>query len=288
MTIEEKIDYSINVIKKAAMLAENATKKPLWLAFSGGKDSQVLYHLAKNAGVDFEAHMNFTSIDPPEVIRFVRENYPDVTTHAPRQSVSSLAVKKHSLPTMRIRWCCEEFKETAGTGYVTLIGVRKNESAKRFKRELVEKVHKNKNKRKQWDYDTLTYHSEVIAECMGNGNEKIVVSPIREWTDNDVWNFLNKIVKVKHCSLYDRGYKRIGCICCPMSGYTQKLKELENYPHVKRNWIKAIKIMQGDGYFKTYKDSAEDFFEWWISGKSHAKWYADKYKQLDFFKTTEK
>ena len=37
------------------------------------------------------------------------------------------------------------------------------------------------------------------------------------------------------------GYKRIGCILCPMSQLKQKVKEMKDYPHVKNNWIKAIK-----------------------------------------------
>ena len=44
------------------------------LAFSGGKDSQCIYHLAQMAGVKFDAHYNMTSVDPPELIYFIREH----------------------------------------------------------------------------------------------------------------------------------------------------------------------------------------------------------------------
>lgn len=37
-----------------------------YLAFSGGKDSQTIYHLTKMAGVKFDAHYNHTTVDPPE------------------------------------------------------------------------------------------------------------------------------------------------------------------------------------------------------------------------------
>jgi phosphoadenosine phosphosulfate reductase len=49
-----------------------------WLAFSGGKDSQVIYDLAQRAGVKFEAHFSVTTVDPPELIKFMRANYPPV------------------------------------------------------------------------------------------------------------------------------------------------------------------------------------------------------------------
>ena len=66
-TLQCKIDYSIKVIQKAQRLALTMNESGFWLAFSGGKDSQVLYHLALLAGVKFKAYMNLTSIDPPEV-----------------------------------------------------------------------------------------------------------------------------------------------------------------------------------------------------------------------------
>lgn len=42
--LRHKIDYSINVMWKAERLALSMSENGFWLAFSGGKDSQVLYH----------------------------------------------------------------------------------------------------------------------------------------------------------------------------------------------------------------------------------------------------
>ena len=53
---------------------------------------------------------------------------------------------------------------------------------------------------------------------------------------------------VKHCELYDEGWRRIGCIGCPMSSHKQKMIENKRYPHVKRGWIKAIKAIRNGGY----------------------------------------
>lgn len=68
------------------------------LAFSGGKDSVALYHLAKMAGVKFKAHMQITTIDPPELMRFVRSQYPDVVLHRPEINIYKLIEKKKMLP----------------------------------------------------------------------------------------------------------------------------------------------------------------------------------------------
>lgn len=77
-----------------------------FLAFSGGKDSQCIYHLAKEADVKFEAHFHMTSVDPPEVISFVRESYPDVIMDRPPESMWRLIERKKIPPTRKIRYCC--------------------------------------------------------------------------------------------------------------------------------------------------------------------------------------
>lgn len=279
-SLQKKIDYSIRVMQKAERLALSMNDEGFWLAFSGGKDSQVLYHLALMAGVKFKAHMNLTSVDPPEVIRFVRKNYPEVEMIKPKMSIYNMAVKKGILPTMRLRWCCAEYKETSGAGFVTLIGVRKAESVRRSKREVVESTNSNPKKRKQWNFDQFVEHEESLVQCMGNGKEKIVISPILYWTDDDVWTFLNAN-NIEHCSLYDNGYRRIGCICCPMSSFKQKLREIKDYPHVKKNWIKACAKLKEKG-FVCHNLTPDDMFDWWISGMSYKKWYTEKYLQQKF------
>lgn len=88
--------HSIELLRKAERLAKSYDKENgYFLAFSGGKDSQCLYHIAKLAGVQFQAHMNLTSVDPPEVIRFVREQYPDVELAKPHDSIYNVAIRKN-------------------------------------------------------------------------------------------------------------------------------------------------------------------------------------------------
>jgi phosphoadenosine phosphosulfate reductase len=58
-----------------------------YLAFSGGKDSICIYQLAKMAGVKFDSHYNLTTVDPPEVVRFIKTEYPDVEIHRPKESM---------------------------------------------------------------------------------------------------------------------------------------------------------------------------------------------------------
>jgi phosphoadenosine phosphosulfate reductase len=44
-----------------------------WVAYSGGKDSDVVLDLVRRSGVKYEAHHNLTTCDPPELVRHVKE-----------------------------------------------------------------------------------------------------------------------------------------------------------------------------------------------------------------------
>ena len=262
---EKKLNHSIELLRKAERIALKYDRDDgFYLAFSGGKDSQALYHVAKMAGVKFKAHMSLTSVDPPQVIRFVKNVYPDVVLHKPKMSIYQRAVERGILPTVRVRWCCADFKESAGAGKVTLIGIRKEESARRAKRHEVEvsdrkfggnleefeawsktQIEKQQNKSKRKiNEDEFSVKADNEVRCI-NGKDSILISPIFDWSEKDVWYFLNEVAKVPHCSLYDEGWHRIGCIGCPMSSAKQKQIENTRYPHVKRNWIKAIKAIRG-------------------------------------------
>lgn len=229
----------------------------------------VSVYITKLAGVKFKAHMNLTSVDPPEVIRFVKSEYPDVELVKPQKSIFQAAVDKQILPTMHVRWCCAEYKETAGAGKVTLIGIRRAESVRRAKRNEVEinsrkfsgdlegleeyRKARNSEKRGRKPKDNrevtiVNADGERVLGCI-RGKESLLISPIIDWTDEEVWEFLGAL-GVKHCSLYDEGWHRIGCIGCPMSSHKQKMLENERYPHVKRGWIKAIKAIRRGGIQK--------------------------------------
>lgn len=130
-TIKTKLDIAIQRLKSFE------PQEGYFLAFSGGKDSQCIYHLAQMAGVKFEAHYHVTSVEPPELIYFIREHYPDVIFDIPhdkdgkRISMWSLIRDAKTPPTRVMRYCCSWLKETNGDGRMTITGVRWAESARR-------------------------------------------------------------------------------------------------------------------------------------------------------------
>ena len=180
--LQDKLMYSINLLRKAEKIALHYDpENGYYNTFSGGKDSQAMYHVMKLAGVKFRTHMSLTSIDPPEVIRFVKREYPDVELVKPHDSIFDVAVRKGLLPTMRMRWCCLEYKENRGAGKVTTIGIRRQESARRSHRREVE----ISSRKFSGDLETLSeYRKSLPAKklemqngCI-SGTESLLVSPI--------------------------------------------------------------------------------------------------------------
>ena len=304
--LQLKIEYSIAMLRRYEKLAKLYDPEDgFYLAFSGGKDSQCLYHIAQMAGVQFKAHMAMTSVDPPAVIRFVKRNYPDVELIAPKESIYTAAIRKKILPTQVMRWCCDIFKEGHGAGKVKLIGIRHEESTRRAKRNELEvtgrKFSGNQYEFEEWQkeqianqFDTFDIDQEDIVKCV-HGKDSIILSPIIHWTKRDVWEFLNDVAKVPHCELYDTGHDRIGCIFCPMATKRSLIRDCKEYPHQRHRWIETIKEMRRLGQLYNIDqlidtsgysedEMAEYVFDWWMSKQNTREYVGDKFlqKKIEF------
>lgn len=249
MSLEEKIKNSIELIKMME------PPEGYYLAFSGGKDSIVLYDLAKKAGVKFDAHYNVTTVDPPDLVRFIKKEYSNVIFDRPEKTMWKL-IEERYLPTRLMRFCCDKLKERGGIGRYILLGIRKQESSQRKNRKEVE-------------------------ECYKKNKEFIRISPILEWTEEEVWKYI-KDNNIKYPSLYDEGWKRIGCMLCPFSSKKDKERVLQRYPKIKNAYVSAInrnikrrKIKNKIIYF----ESPYDWFDWWMSGLSLKKYELKKEKE---------
>lgn len=259
-----------------------------FLAFSGGKDSQCIYHLAEMAGVKFEAHYHVTSVDPPELIYFIREHYPDVIFDIPhdengkRISMWSLIRDTKIPPTRIMRYCCSQLKETNGNGRMTVTGVRWAESARRKANQGVAVITgKPKTTQKKADELGVDYKVSKSGTLVMNEDndenrrlaefcyrtQKMLLNPIVDWTDEEVWELLNDIVKVPHCCMYDEGFTRIGCIGCPMAGTANQRKEFARFPKFRALYVRAFDRMieqRKMARMPTTWTDGEEVMLWWL------------------------
>lgn len=102
-----------------------------YLAFSGGKDSVTVKALMDMAGVKYDAHYSVTSVDPPELVQFVK-SFNDVKFDYPTDrdgkvvTMWNLIPRKRMPPTRIVRYCCKYLKEGNGKGRFVVTGVRKD------------------------------------------------------------------------------------------------------------------------------------------------------------------
>lgn len=114
-------DGEIDMVQRAMdRLKAFEPKEGYWLAYSGGKDSIVIKRLAEMAGVKFEAHYNVTSVDPPELVRFIKKQkdvYFDIPKDKNGKNITmwSLIAKKNTANTHSEILLCQ-FKRSYGQG----------------------------------------------------------------------------------------------------------------------------------------------------------------------------
>lgn len=280
-----------------------------YLCFSGGKDSVVIKALADMAGVKYDAHYAVASVDPPELVRFIKDKHPDVAFNIPKDkegkpiTMWSLIAKNTMPPTRIVRYCCQHLKENGGKGRLKVTGVRWAESTRRKKSHSEvtfadKKAHKTVEQEMPEEDYTITPQGGVVLRLDNRENAKIVemcyknhttlVNPIIDWTTDEVWEFI-KEYNVPYCSLYDEGFKRLGCIGCPMGSKEQRIREFERWPKYKHLYMVALeKMIQNKGGRQSISDSrrsndgndkrqmvscretrpdltnAERVMEWWI------------------------
>ena len=250
VSLPEKIEIAIATLKHYEAEALKFDPNGYWLCDSYGKDSCVILHLAKRAGVKFVAHHNLTTIDPPELIYFGRKHHADTIVHRPVKSLFRMMVDDMHMPPSRVaRWCCKEYKESSHGNAVAVFGIRAEESANRAKR---------------W---------KIWTPYRGGS---WVLNPILYWSADNVWQYIREN-NIPYCSLYDEGFDRLGCIGCPMGRKKQRLQQFARWPRYEALWKKAFReiwesyhgklTVRGEarGMDKHNFNSWEDYFNWWVS-----------------------
>lgn len=161
--LQRKIDRAIRLLQSVQKRYDGEIE----IAYSGGKDSDVILQLAKEAGIRYRAIYKNTTIDPPGTWGHVREMGVEILRA--KASFFHLVAQK-GFPSRVSRFCCEKLKEYKVLDK-SVIGVRKAESRKRNER-----------------YNEPTQCRYYGAKTEKNHVE--LIYPILEWTDEDVRDFI--------------------------------------------------------------------------------------------------
>lgn len=275
----DKEHTAIIRLQTASAMSLQHYGQPLVVTTSGGKDSSVCVELAIRAGIPFEVMHNHTTADAPETVYFVRDEFKRLeamgikcTLNKPvykgaPTSMWSLIPQKLMPPTRLVRYCCSVLKEQGGAGRFISTGVRWDESTSRkANRGIYEKIASEKTQRIILNNDNDDRRM-LFENCRLKA--KRVVNPIIDWTDDDVWGFIQD-AKIPLNPLYGEGFCRVGCVGCPMAGKKRE-KEFARWPKYKDMYISAFDRMleerkrrgkmQGSWRMGT---TGLDVFNWWM------------------------
>ena len=267
---------AIERLKAASDMSLRLFEKPLVITYSGGKDSDVLLHLARASGIPFEVLHSLTTADAPETVRHVYDTFRrleekgikcDVDKHVQpdgsRMTMWNLIQKKLMPPTRLVRYCCAALKEGGGKDRFIATGVRWAESTARKRRGGLE-VLTAKPQSKLILLNDNDEDRRLFETCQLKG--KRVVNPIVDWQTADIWDYVGA-EKISMNPLYCEGFCRVGCIGCPMASKARAM-EFARYPRIKVAYIRAFDRML-DKRIALGKDnhswrSGVDVFHWWM------------------------
>lgn len=213
--LQHKIDASIKLLR--SIQAEHQSEV-IEVAYSGGKDSDVILQLAKEAGINFRAIYKNTTIDPPGTIKHAEDMCVEIIR--PEKTFFQL-IEENGLSSRFSRHCCRFLKEYKILDKV-VIGVRREESRKRADR----------------------YKEPTECRFYGSKKEHVeAIYPILEWTTQDVADFLqDRGIKCAPVYYDERGVfhaeRRLGCMCCPLASKKKRLEQFRSHPGMVKQYVR--------------------------------------------------
>lgn len=280
--MKELIEKSIDRLKLASEISLKHYKKPLVCEYSGGKDSDAILKLFEMSNIPFEVHNSHTTVDAPQTVRHIKNTFSKlsdkgikceidyhVQSDGKRLTMWNLIPKKLMPPTRIVRYCCSELKEGGSPNRMIATGVRWAESSKRSSRSPFEVLGKTSSKSigisdKKMLISDNDDTRRLFEYCQMKA--KTVVNPIIEWTDQNVWQFINE-TEIQTCELYKFGYNRLGCLGCPLASKSQRKKEMYDFPKFKQAYIRAFDRMIKERRRRgkdTKWNCGEEVYLWWM------------------------
>lgn len=238
--LQKKVDRAVRFLRSIP------DEEPVEVAYSGGKDSDVILELVKMSGINYRAIYKCTTIDPPGTIKHVLDNGVEIVR--PSESFFHL-IERKGFPSRNARFCCEKLKEYKVLNRAVL-GIRRAESNARQER-----------------YN----EPEVCREYSRTDKSKNArhYYPLLDWTVDDVSEFIAERGIKCHPLYYDedgvfRPERRLGCMCCPLASRKHRIGGFRKYPNMVKAYIRA-----GNKYLLNHPKSprlgyVKDVYEWFV------------------------
>lgn len=214
----EEIFWKFRVMqaKYVLRIAKKLFGDRLVIAFSGGKDSLVALHLAlETLGNDIPVIYNNTTVEFPETLNYVKKlaDMWGLNLHITRPKKPFLcAVKEKGWATHENRWCCKPYKETPAKDFILKNGIAA-EITGTIRTESI-------------------YRRSLRPFMFPKKNPHIIrIHPIYDWNYWEVWKYIREN-NLPYNPLYDMGYRRIGCWCCPLNGPTHYKRLKKTHSHL--------------------------------------------------------
>jgi len=228
-TMDEIVNANAPVIKQLGRNAMNTIKglanqqeyrgRPVYVSFSGGKDSLVVLDLTRSAlKRSPKAYFINTGLEFPETVEYARKFCSDNNIDLDELDAGDVFwenLPNFGPPAKDYRWCCKVCKLSPAGGiaeegkYLTMDGKRRYES---FSRARIPPKEEN----------TLV-------------PGQVNVYPIRDWRAIEVWLYIHWR-GLEYNPLYDEGFERVGCWLCPAALGAEYRRMLKLHPDLYHRW----------------------------------------------------
>ncbi len=242
--LQRKIKKSSKFIRKTI----EDIKKPVAVAYSGGKDSLgVLLLVWKVLGPNFKIFFADTGLELPEVLENIQNIAKDLKMESNLiiESANDIfwdLINSFGPPGRDYRFCCHSLKAQQimkiintiydGEKVLVFLGSRQYESLNRMRSKLI-------------------YVNSFIPL-------QIAATPIKSWNALTLWLFIlfepvkdfesESLLDVSITPLYYKGHERLGCYLCPASNLSNFKLLKESHPKLYERWFSFL-----NSYAQKYK-----------------------------------
>jgi phosphoadenosine phosphosulfate reductase len=206
-------DFKVRQAREIVKSANEIFSGRLPLAFSGGKDSLVVLHIALEVNPNIPIIYNNTTVEFPETLQYVRKLQEEWSfdLHITKSDISFFkAVKERGWATHENRWCCKPYKDEPASLFL---------SSRGFKAEITGTTRTESIYRRSLSPIKIPKKEPYMVR----------VNPIYDWNEWEVWRYIREN-NLCYNPLYDMGYRRIGCWCCPINGWTHYRRLKKTHP----------------------------------------------------------